>query len=75
MDKKQENLNNKVIEKLKIKAEGQDWLKEMEMALRNPAIYPKFPGGKGVVLDILATLNTGEVDRFYQDNFTKQYDR
>ena len=60
MGKKQENLNNKVIEKLKIKAEGQDWLKEMEMALRNPAIYPKFPGGKGVVLDILATLNTGE---------------
>ena len=50
----------KNIEKLKIKAEGQDWLKEMEMALRNPAIYPKFPGGKGVVLDILATLNTGE---------------
>ena len=50
----------KTIEKLKIKAEGQDWLKEMEMALRNPAIYPKFPGGKGVVLDILATLNTGE---------------
>ena len=50
----------KTIEKLKIKAEGEDWLKEMEMALRNPAIYPKFPGGKGVVLDILATLNTGE---------------
>ena len=50
----------KTIEKLKIKAEGQDWLKEMEMALRNPAIYPKFPSGKGVVLDILATLNTGE---------------
>ena len=50
----------KNIEKLKIKAEGEDWLKEMEMALRNPAIYPKVPSGKGVVLDILATLNTGE---------------
>ena len=50
----------KTIEKLKIKAEGHDWLKETEVALRNPVVYPTFPGGKGVVLDILATLNTGE---------------
>ena len=52
----------KTIEKLKIKnkAEGQDWIKETRMALQNPALYSKFYGGKGVVLDILATLNTGE---------------
>ena len=50
----------KNIEKLKIKAEDKDWIKETEMALRNPALYSKFYGGKGVVLDILATLNTGE---------------
>ena len=50
----------KNIEKLKIKAEGEDWLKETKMALQNPALYSKFYSGKGVVLDILATLNTGE---------------
>ena len=52
----------KTIEKLKIKnkVEDKDWIKETEMALQNPAVYPKFIGGKGVVLDILATLNTGE---------------
>ena len=50
----------KNIKNLKIKAEDKDWIKETEMALQNPALYSKFYGGKGVVLDILATLNTGE---------------
>ena len=45
---------------MKNKLGGENWLKEVEMALRNPAIYPRFSGGKKIVLDILATLNTGE---------------
>ena len=53
----------KTIETLTIKnkAEDKNWLKATEIALLNPALYPKFPGGKEVVLDILATLNTGEL--------------
>ena len=52
----------KTIEALEItnKAEGENWIKEAGIALRNSSILPKLPGGKGVVLDILATLNTGE---------------
>ena len=45
---------------MKNKLGGENWLKEVEMALRNPAVYPRFSGGKKIVLDILATLNTGE---------------
>ena len=47
--------------KVKNKVEDKDWIKEMEMVLKNPALYPKILGGKGIVLDMLATLNTGEV--------------
>ena len=52
----------KTIETLEVtnKAEGENWIKEAGIALRNSSILPKLPGGKGVVLDILATLNTGE---------------
>ena len=52
----------KTIEALDItnKAESENWIKETKIALRNSSILPKLPGGKGVVLDILATLNTGE---------------
>ena len=60
---------------MKNKLGGENWLKEVEMALRNPAVYPRFSGGKKIVLDILATLNTGEVDGFFPNNFTKKYDR
>ena len=44
----------KTIETLEItnKAEGENWIKEAEIALRNSSILPKLPGGKGVVLDI-----------------------
>ena len=53
----------KTIETLTIKnkVKDKDWIKATEIALLNPALYPKFPGGKEVVLDILATLNTGEL--------------
>ena len=52
----------KTIEALDItnKAESENWIKETKIALHNSSILPKLPGGKGVVLDILATLNTGE---------------
>ena len=52
----------KIIQNLEIKnkKDTQDLIKQTKMFLRNPSMYPKFPGGKGVVLDILVTLNTGE---------------
>ena len=73
-DKSKHCLLNKFCAKhwTKVKNKGENWLKDIEIALKNPAVYPKSIGGKGVVLDILATLNTGEVDRFFPNYFTEK---
>ena len=51
----------KTLESLKIKdKDGKDWMQSAMLALKDPAKHPKFPGGKAIVLDLLAALDTGE---------------
>ena len=51
----------KTVKSLQIKDKGgKEWVQDALAALRDSSRPPKFPGGKSIVLDMLAELNTGE---------------